>query len=190
MRLRKEHIIKDYEVQDSNNKTKTELKINWDFWNKALKKYGHYHLFLDEIHNIVHSRQSMTKWNVMMSIWISQIRKILGDSEKTHIFLVSQRLKRIDTAFRDLLHKIIYCQKYQTKQLMRTAVYDNQGKLIYKMLPVTWVIQYHFLGENCNERYEQFRAGYKTYKYRTGFIANPYFQFYDSYQIFGETAYL
>lgn len=189
-RLKKEDIVHE-EVTEytKTGKPKTETKINWKFWNDALKKHGNYHLFLDEFHNIAHSRQSQTKWNTMMSMWISQIRKVLGASETTHIYLVSQRLKRIDVAFRDLMHLLIYCQKVQCKPFVDTYVIED-GKKVIKKLPITWVLNYYFSGEDLEYDYSSFLAGNKSYKYRSGFIANPYFQYYDSYQLFGETAYL
>ena len=133
LRLKKEHIVKETVIGHTRaGKPITEREVNWKFWNRALRKYKEYHLFLDEIHNIAHSRQSMTKWNTLMSIWISQIRKILGDSEKTHIYLISQRIDRIDVAFRDLLHCIIHCEKFQTPNYIDTIVVEH-GKKIKKI---------------------------------------------------------
>jgi len=192
-RIRKDHVIME-EVIDTlkSGKEVKQKKINWDFWNKQLKEKGEYHIFLDECHNLFHSRQAMTKWNTLGSMWISQIRKILGNSERTHIFLISQRIARIDIAFRDLMHGIIYCRKYiDNNNLMKTMVYEN-GKRRIKMMPIIWIFQYYFIGDDCVDRADNYIfTGMKgLYNYRTGFIANPYFQFYDSYEIFGETGYL
>ncbi len=191
VRLKKEHIVKETVIGHTKvGKEIIKREVNWKFWNDALKKYKEYHLFLDEIHNIAHSRRSMTNWNTLMSIWISQIRKILGNLERTHIYLVSQRIDRIDVAFRDLLNCIIHCEKFQTVDNIRTVVFEN-GKRIIKSLPVTWILQYYFTGNQCIEDYSYFLyRGLKKYKHATGYIANPYFQYYDSYELFGETAYL
>lgn len=185
-RLKKEHII----IEDDTGKKK-EYRINWDFWNKIRDKHGEFHLFLDEVHNLFHSRMSGSKWNILGTMWIAQIRKILGDSEKTHIFLISQRLSRIDVAFRDLLHGIIYCQKaVYPKQQYITKVWEK-GKLKSKVLPAIYVIQYYFTGDACIEQFQDFMFGKgRGYHHRSYFLANPYFQYYDSYEKLGESAYL
>lgn len=191
VRLKKEHIVKEEVTgQTKTGKPIIEYKINWDFWNKALKEYGEYHLVLDEVHNIINSRRAMSTWNTLCSQWISQIRKLIGNSERTHIYLITQRIARIDVAFRDLLHYIIYCEKLVTNKLMSTKVLTDE---VFKKvdLPVTWIIQYYFSGENCVQKFDSFRYdGLKTYDFRTGFVANPYYQYYNSYEMFGETAYL
>ncbi len=124
-----------------------------------------------------------------MSMWISQIRKILGDSEKTHVVLLSQKIARIDVAFRDLAHKIIVCQKMETGKYIKTRVIQN-NKSIIKRLPVIYIMQYHFTGQNCINDLELFNMGHKTYSYKTMYLANPFFKYYDSYELFGETEYL
>lgn len=192
-RVRKADIIteeiKTYK-KDGTVKTK-ELKVNWDFWNASLIRLGGYHLFLDEISNIASSRQSLTKFNTLFSMWLSQVRKLLGDSETTNIYLITQKLTRMDVAFRDLLHCIIGVRKYEdTTQTIKTLCY-SKGKLIYKMLPAIYIIQHYFVGSNCEQDFyswENFNQ--KTYNYKTYFLANNYFKYYNSYEIFGETAYL
>ena len=138
----------------------------------------------------------MQKKNILLSKWLSQIRKILGNTEKHHLFLISQRLGRIDLSFRDLLDTIIYNVKVQGKKRIRTEVVEN-GKHRYKNIPVTFIIQYIFTGENCVFKYNFFRdnprmaRNMKMYR-KSVFLANPYFKYYDSYEIvrFGETVYL
>lgn len=183
-------------------------KVNWKFWNEARKKYKNYHIILDEIHNIVNARRSMTINNVLMGEWMSQIRKVLGNKENTNIIFLSQRIKKVDSAFRDLLHEIIYCEKIEMKEInylkdkitgeikqvickkLIPTIVVEENQLITKHLPETWIVQHHFFGENCLEKYHAFREGQKTYDYRKGFIGNNFFKFFDSYEIFGETAYL
>ena len=189
-RLKKEFIInKEVKQVLRSGREVYEYKINWDFWNKAKAKHKKFNIVLDEVHNLIHSRQSTTKWNTLMSMWISQIRKILGDSEKTHVVLLSQKLGRIDIAFRDLAHKIILCQKYETTKFIKTKVLSN-GRIQTIKLPVIYIIQYHFIGQNCIQKLELFNLGNKTYDYRTMYFANPFFRYYDSYELFGETDYL
>lgn len=190
-RLRKEHIVLREQVgETARGKPIYEDKVNWDYWNEQLDEHENYHLFLDEIHNLIHSRRSTSKWNTLATMWISQIRKILGDKEDTHIYMISQRLPRIDVAFRDLIHVIIACEKFATEKTYRTAVISN-GKIVYKRLPLIMIVQYHFLGDNCREKYYMWMSTRKrTYSFKTFFVANQYLKFYDSYEIFGETSYV
>ena len=168
-----------------------EHKVNWDFWNKALFKHKNYNICLDEVHNIIHSRQSMSKFNILASIWISQIRKILGDSEISNIYLITQKLMRLDTAWRDLLNAVIFCKKYEDySRPIPTLCYQN-NKLVIKILPSIYIINHYFIGMNCDLMFNNFALfNEKTYTYRTSYLANPYFQYYNSFELFGETAYL
>jgi len=202
IRIKKEHIIKTNVVGHKRDGTPIkELEINWKFWNESLHKFKEYHIFLDELHNIAHSRQSMTKWNTLFSMWISQIRKVLGDSESTHIYLISQKLYRIDVAFRDLLHGIIYCEKYVDEsqylptRLIETKFDVEKGEtveyVVDRYIPVVHIILYYFLKGDIESKFNYFEIrGRKNYDYKSSFIANPYFQYYNSYKLFGETAYL
>jgi len=156
--------------------------LNWDYWKKAILKYGGFDIFIDEIHNIFNSRQSMTKRNILLMQWVAQIRKVLSGSEKNHLVCISQRLKRIDVSLRDLLHLIIYCKKVETNKLIDTTVYFR-GKKRTEKIKLTYIIQYIFKGDYCVENYERFINGIKSYDLRTRFIANPYFKLFDSYEL-------
>lgn len=191
-RLKKSDVIKETVIKTKRDGTPVKrAEINWEFWRKAEKKYKDFHICIDEIHNIAHSRQSMTKWNTLFSMWFSQIRKVLGSDERTHIYLVSQRLARIDVALRDLLHGITYCTKVENPAIqIKTKVWKN-GKLVSQILPAIIIHQYHFFGEDCCERYGEFMfMNRKSYTNRTWFMANKYFQYYDTYEMLGESAYL
>jgi len=155
------------------NKDK-KLNVNWGFWEKQRDKYKDFNIYIDEIHNLVSSRDSLSKFSKVAMKWISQIRKICGSSETSNIFLISQRLSRIDVAWRDLLQGIIYCRKVADRELII-------------------IVRYHFLTKgavHCVDKFEAFQSGNRTWNYRDFFIANDYFKFYDSYEILGESAYL
>ena len=191
-RIKKDNVItQEITGKTPRGKDVIEMKVNWEFWNKQKKKHGNYHIFLDECHNLFHSRQSMKKFNVLGTQWISQIRKLLGASETTHIYLMSQKIKRIDSAFRDLMHGVIGCTKYvDTSTIVDTVVVNNGVKSIIK-LPRIFILQHYFQGYDCVERAEAWSfTGEKLFNFRTHFYANPYFQFYDTYEIFGETGWL
>ena len=168
-----------------------ELKVNWDYWNKV-KDEG-FDIVLDEMHSIADSRMSMTKWNVLFSQWIAQIRKILSSNESYDLILITQKLENIDIRIRRLAYQIIYCSKINKKQLQETQIYDSRSKKYkIKMLPKTYIKLYYFNGTYCVDKFEAFLCGEKTYDRQMIYLANPYFQYYDSYEIldFGDDTYV
>lgn len=147
---------------------------NWPFWETARKKHKEFHIVLDEVHNILHSRRSMSGWNIGVGLWLAQIRKLLGQSEKTHLYLISQRLYAIDVSARDLAHDITWCEKVKA------------GKD-----PV--FILYRFTGPSCIERFQLYLYnGRRTWDTRLIFKGKQCFPYYDSYAFvtFGTEGYL
>jgi len=189
-RLKYEHIIKE-EEEWIEGKIKPVIKtiLNYEFWQKQKLKGG-FDVFLDEFHNVMNSRRSMSKKNVLMSDWLSQIRKILGDSERNNLYVISQKLKRIDVNCRDLAHMAIKCEKQEFKDvLIPTEVCEN-GKIIKKRLPLVVIWKKYFRDADALSLYEMY--GNKTYYKQTRFIGNPYYKYYDSYELidFGSDGYI
>ena len=110
-RLRFSDIITTVEDE----KGKKTMSVNWDFWNDFKTKHKNFSIFLDEAHSIISSRNSHSKQNQLLSNWIAQIRKILSDSMTNHIYIISQRIRRIDINFRELCHIVITCEKVEHK---------------------------------------------------------------------------
>lgn len=108
--------LKNYQrlkIADILIKEEKKYKVNWEFWENIRSTHKNYSIFLDEIHNIIHSRRSMSPVNIQMSKWVSQIRKILADHPKNHLYIISQTIRKIDVDFRDLAQIIILCRKYE-----------------------------------------------------------------------------
>lgn len=192
IRLKTDHIIKTeitgYKKDGTANKKQT---VNWDYWNKV--KHDQFDIMIDEVHNILHSRRSMTRWNTLFSMWLAQIRKLLGDSEKNHLYLISQKAERIDVSARDLAGEIIYLEKITLSQVLNTKVYDSRAKrYTHKLLNKTLILKRVFTGVYCLEKFNAFLMGQDTTDYESYFVANPYYKFYDSYELvnFGEEVYL
>ena len=186
---RNNYTLTNFDIRKKNN-TRLKLshiitedkKVNYGYWNSLLKKYGGYDIFIDEIHNIAHSRRFMSNINVQLSKWMSQIRKILGDSEKHDLYMISQNINRIDSSFRDLLDVIIYCQKVTRPERIETVV-RHKGKFIKRSLFKTYVMMSYFRGEHCMEKFNMYLIGHKSYDYRAWYFANPYFKYFDSYEM-------
>ena len=205
IRLKTEHIISETPDESGKNIKK---KVNWMFWNEYVSDNGPFDIVIDEAHNVMHSRRAMSSWNILFTTWLSQIRKILGSNEKNHLYLVTQRLKGIDLAGRDLCHEIIYVNKFfitndgmmiksdspesiPNLRTMKTKIRTEHG-YIEKEIPQVYIMKHHFLGEYSVDKFEAFLDNGRCYDYRTLFLANPYFKYYNSYELisFGETAYI
>lgn len=146
-------IIKKDTVTEMNQRKKERLRVNWEFWEDVRKGKKDYSIYLDEIHNIIHSRRAMSKVNILMSKWVSQIRKILSDNPVNHLYIISQTIRKIDIDFRELAQIIVYCRKYVIK-----------GKVYIK--------QYWY------DSIDNFIFG--RYKLKKVFLGNNYFKYYDS----------
>jgi len=178
-RLKKGDIL----IDKSEGKKKI-LEVNWDFW----EKHKNCDIFLDEVHNLINSRSSMSVENKKYSEWISQIRKLWGQSgdqnylnalsrmnsnvfNKMHgkiysasnnIFIITQKPRKMDINFKELCHIHIQCSKV------------TQGKQVI-------IFQDHFLGNDNISGIEMMEIGAKPK--RSYFLANPYFNKYNSYEI-------
>ena len=175
--------LKYSDVLLKNDKEKPE-GVNWTFWDEARKKHGGFHIILDEIHNIMHSRRSMSKENIIISKWVSQIRKVTGENENYDLFCISQAIDRIDVSIRDLAAEIIFCTKvvHPSKNVW-TDVINDKGKIIKKLLPLTLIYTTFFRGTECVNNFKKWKIlRAKTYWKRSYFAANNYYKYYDSYE--------
>ena len=127
--------------------------VNWKFWDEMRKKHEHFSVYLDEVHNLIHSRASMSKRNILMSKWISQIRKILSDSPHNHLYIISQTIRKVDVDFRELAQIIIECRK---------RVYKGKTYIVQKYY--TGIDEYFMRQHYC----------------RMAFAADMYFKYYDT----------
>lgn len=158
------HQIKFSDVLIKDEKEKY-VGINWEFWNKLRDNKKTFSIYLDEIHNVISSRQSTTKRNILMSRWVSQIRKILSDSPNSHLVLITQRFEKLDIDFRELAQIIILCDKFIIggKVYIKQFFYDGDTNFFMNRHSVKKV-----------------------------FLANPFFKFFHSLELvkFGEDEYL
>lgn len=141
--------IKKYETK--RGREITEKSLNWDFWNKAVKEHKNFCVFLDEIHNIIHARRFMEKNNILLSKWVSQIRKILADSDDNHLYIITQQLRKIDIDFREMLDLIITCKP----KIIR-------GELYIKLFFYDSLENYN---NNIRKNYSMIYKASKYYKY-------------------------
>lgn len=209
-RLKKDDII----ITTENEKGKKELRVNWEFWEGKENT----NLFLDEVHNLLNSRNSMHSWNKTMQVFFSQCRKLLSDKEDTDFHVISQRIDRIDISLRDLMHEIKHCQsyvqmevggkwvtidqwKYRNNQRFHkyplrtipTLVRNKDNKIIKKDLPVLLIMVTCFEGEFCVDQYQRWLyEKSKIWSNKYFFVGNTYFKYYNTHEKvkYGEEVYL
>ena len=174
----------DIIVNHAEEGKKKDLEVNWDFWNE----HKNCDIFLDEVHNMMNSRNSMSAENKKYSEWIAQIRKVWGASgdqnyldalnrmnsnmfhkyhqeiyaRSNNIYFITQKPRKIDVNIKDLVHVHIQCSKKMIK-----------GRCV--------IFQAHFLGNDNESGIEMMEYGAKPKM--TYFLADPYFNKYDSYEI-------
>ena len=151
--------LSDIMLPSDEEKSK-KFRINWEFWEAARKQ--NFSIYLDEVHNLINSRQSMSGRNIALSIWISQIRKILSDSKTSHCYLITQNMRKLDVNFRDLAQVIILCNKFMKRDK-------------------TYILQTYYNGIDDFE--------YGKHSCRLKFLADPYFKYYDTNELisFGDS---
>lgn len=178
-RLRWEHLI---EKHDDGSK-KGGMRVNYQYWNDISSKNPEgFDIYLDEFHNIMGSRRGMSKRNVLMSDWLSQVRKILGENERCNLYLLTQKLRRIDINSRDLAHVIVKCEKVVHEGvLIDTVVKAKDGSYEVRRLPLVVIYKYWFNDCEACQAFET--LGIRSYYACTRFAANPYYRYYDSYRM-------
>jgi len=177
IRMKWDYILQEDEVMNDKGKPKRQLNINWDFW-KRMQPYG-FDIHWDEIHNAIPSRRGMSKRNMLLNQWLSQIRKIMGDSKLYNLYCITQRPKSIDIHFRYMAHMWLKPQFMEYPNiLVPTQVWEND-RYVLKELPFAEVLVTAYHTE------EDLEYGSRPMPWLR-FPANPLYRYYDSYGIVEE----
>lgn len=101
--------IKGYKKNRLNNEQEAifEYKLNSEFWQKVKKPIN---VILDEAHAIINSRRAMSKTNIIVTEWLSLLRRILNapDGSTGNLILITQLVGRIDIIAREMSNQIRY----------------------------------------------------------------------------------
>lgn len=184
-RLKREDVIQEQStIPEGCKKPVTKKSVNWDFW----AEHRNCDVFLDEVHNLISSRNSMSTSNRVFSEWVSQIRKVWSQSGDTNLietikrldntifnkiwtealsrsrnlYYISQTERKTDINFRELTQVLIRCRK---------IIIDNK----------TIIINYIWFAGDYGDAFEAELLGIKP-KIHV-FLADKYFSKYDSYEI-------
>ena len=176
-------------IDDKKSTAKTEkykLATNWNFW----KTHRGESIYIDEIHNLVDSRDSMSHENKAASKWVAQCRKVLTDTgdwrmlkrlrkmgnnyfskyiydlltKEPNFYFNSQTTSKIDKNFRDLTDVHIHC----TSNLL------DDGTLL--------VMNFFYFGDHQYSAMDVFENNLARPK-KAVFVGNPFFKDYDRFAI-------
>lgn len=100
--------------------------LNVDFWKNLHEPIN---VTIDEAHTILNSRRAMSKVNIIVSDWLSLLRRVLGatDAGFGELTFISQLANRIDVIARDMATNIIYliCHYLKTCEKCGTSWSEN-----------------------------------------------------------------
>lgn len=95
----------------SRGKPVYEYSLNTEFWKKELKSgKGSLNVILDEAHNILNSRRSLSKINEVMTDFLALLRRVLGsvDADTGELVLISQLSRRLDIIAKEMANMVEY----------------------------------------------------------------------------------
>lgn len=194
-----EMIIKK-EIVDYKKNKKTEEKepiykftLNMEYWKKIKEPIN---VTLDEAHTILNARRAMSKTNIIVSDWLSLLRRVLGSTDAGfgELTFISQLANRIDVIARDMATNVIYtiCHYLKSCESCETTWQENsempEGYLICPVCNSNKIQKHthrlevwHF--PNIQKFQMWFQFGEKTF-YKRYYVNDieDYFGFYDTLQ--------
>jgi len=80
-----------------------KFSLNEQYWRDMVAKYGCIDIILDEIHTLLNSRRGMTKQAVIMTDFLSLLRRILGSKQNQgDLIMITQLERRIDIIAKEM----------------------------------------------------------------------------------------
>ncbi len=170
-----------------------KFALNMEYWKKIKEPIN---VTLDEAHTILNARRAMSKTNIIVSDWLSLLRRVLGSTDAGfgELTFISQLANRIDVIARDMATNIIYtiCHYLKSCEICETTWQENsempEGYLICpvcssgKIQKHTHRLEvWHF--PNIQKFQMWFNYGEKTF-YKRYYVNDieDYFGFYDTLQ--------
>jgi hypothetical protein len=198
--IKKWHRIKvnDILIYDEDEKN---FKINWKFWDTARNDNPNFCIYIDEAQYIAGSRSSMSKRNKALNLWLSQIRKVLSNSQENHLYFITQRYRGIDVAWRELTHFYIvpnskmYCPKCEKEykfihpMTLKKEIKEGIKRKTCMCFPsvkksdMINLVTTHIFDYIPVQGFEQMTSqDYIGCKIET-FVGNDYYKYYDTFEI-------
>ncbi len=107
--IKPEMIIKQEELGEKRDGTKNyKYSLNDTYWKEAVKKHKKVSVILDEAHTILNSRRAMSQVNIIVTNWLSLVRRVLGSSDGSQgeLTFITQLPNRIDIVAREMATQI------------------------------------------------------------------------------------
>jgi hypothetical protein len=91
-----------------------EYKLNKEFWESVPKPVS---VILDEVHNILSSRSSMSHVNKIATKWLSLLRKMVGQNDTGYgdLICITQLSGSADVILRSMAHQVVYFINFYKK---------------------------------------------------------------------------
>lgn len=122
-------IKKDVVKHDKEGNPKYSMRFNKEFWVKTIEKYKAIDVVIDEAHQFFNPRRSMSKINVIMSDFLSMLRRILGSNDNVsgELVLITQLERRIDIIAKEMATNVSYsiCHYYKHCKRCGVDIYEN-----------------------------------------------------------------
>lgn len=205
--IQKEQIIKKEITGKKRNGEETyKLSLNSEFWKQQPKPIN---IVLDEFHAFMNSRKSMSKMNIVLSDFLSLIRRAINSPlQEGELILITQFLGRIDVNAREMAQQIRYFREHYIKQCKSHGIIFNYYNRSYwensdipkdkknEFCPICrkplfksnqLIEVWHFSGDSGRSaeenfyywKYKNFRSYYSHYYIRDSW---KYYNCYDTFQ--------
>lgn len=103
-----------------------EQKLNKEYWQNIHEPIS---VVLDEAHSIINARRAMSKTNIIVTDWLSLIRRVLGNSTSGYgeLVFITQLPNRIDIIAREMATQIRYhiCHYFKRCGRCKTVWKEN-----------------------------------------------------------------
>jgi hypothetical protein len=103
-----------------------KLRVNMDFWMEIQEPIN---IVIDEAHSIINSRRAMSKVNVVVTDWLSLVRRFLGEDSRGagELVFITQLPNRIDNIAREMATQVRYhvCHYWKTCLNCGYSWYEN-----------------------------------------------------------------
>ncbi len=182
-----------YKKTKDGNEPVYEKKLNKEYWKNIKEPIT---CVLDEAHAIINSRRAMSKINIIVTDWLSLLRRVLGSSESGYgeLVLITQLPNRIDIIAREMATQVRYHKCHFRKECKKCGTVWQEHSEIPEGLwecpscnspnirKFNHVIEvWHFASMNHFNSWKEFgqRSYHKHYLVQD---IEKYFKFYDTLQ--------
>ena len=114
-------------IKTEDKKGNFSYEVNEEFWQKVKKPLN---IYIDESHNLIDSRASLTKLSKTIMKWQSAIRRVIGEDEGGNVgelVYITQILESIDIRTRSLCTQLRYHVCYYMKRCLQCGVYWQES---------------------------------------------------------------